>query len=73
MVINPTFDFGEPVWHKAGLSDDDYKMKGLVVGYEVLPGMLLRYDVRWADNSIGTHYECELTNTPFQEGIEELN
>lgn len=61
--LNPVFDFGDPVWLKA---DADNDVCGIVVGYIVLPGLILQYDVRWSDNEIHTHYDFELANSPFR-------
>jgi len=73
LVLRPEFEFGEVVYHRAGAGDDDYKMKGIVIEYEVYPGPQLKYVVRWADNTIGTHYSTELQNSPFDSETVDLN
>lgn len=61
--LNPAFDFGDPVWLK---SDHDNDVQGTVIEYVVLPGLLIQYNVRWNDNEVHSHYECELASSPFR-------
>jgi hypothetical protein len=72
MTLDPEFEFGDTVWNTAGNYDDDFRMMGVVIGYEVLPGPTIRYDVRWADNTLCTHYGFELTHKRYtsDEGLE---
>lgn len=63
--LNVEFEFGQEVWNRCGMYDEDYKMKGIVLGYAVSPGGLVMYEVRWADMSIGTHNDFELSSVPF--------
>jgi hypothetical protein len=72
MILDPVFDFGDLVWNRAGMYDETVKVRGVITEYQVMPGPIIKYEVRWEDNSMGVHYAYELSDSPF-ENSENLN
>ena len=65
-----TFNFGDEVYLVAALGDEELLTKGLITRIDVHPGMRLLYQVAWADSTVQSYYDFELTTSKFESGVD---